>query len=84
MNQNGNISPKLHVFISLKVDYLFVSNGVKAASFNLLGVAMKAHVPQHHDRTEQQSSGVGHIFSCYIWGSSMNLAGEINHNPSNG
>lgn len=63
-------------------NYLFVSNGVKAGSFNLLGVAVQTHVLQHHDRTEQQGGGVGHVFSCYIWCSSMNLTEEINHNPS--
>ena len=64
------------------LNYLLVSNGVKAGSFNILGVAMQAHVPQHHDRTEQQGGGVGHVFSCYIRGSSMNLTEEINHNQS--
>lgn len=82
INQHAEILTKIHVWISWKGGYLFVSNGVKAGSFNLLGVAMQAHVPQHHDSTEQQGGGVGHVFPCYIWGSSMNLTGKINHNPS--
>lgn len=79
---NNQIKPERHVSISLKVDYLFVSNDVKAGSFYLFGVAMQAHVPQHHDCTEQQGGGVGHVFSCYVWGRSMNLTGEINQKHS--
>lgn len=44
---------------------------------------MKAHVSQHHDCTEQQSSGVGQIFSCYIWSSPMNLGAEIDNKSIN-
>lgn len=76
------MSSKLHISLSCQVGYLFVSNGVKAGSFNLLGVAMQAHVPQHHDRTEQQGGRVGHVFSSYIWGSPMNLSGEMDYNQS--
>lgn len=64
------------------LDYLFVSNGAKAGSFNIISVVMQAHVPQHHDCAEQQGSGIGHVFACYIWGSSMNLMEDMNHNQS--
>lgn len=79
INQNENIQLLMHVLISLEHDYLLISDSVKAGSFNFLGVVMQAHVPQHHDRAEQQGGGIGHVFSCYIWGSSMNLIWDINH-----
>lgn len=53
--------------------HLLVSDCVKASSLNLLAVTVEAHVTQHHDGAQQQSRGVGHIFSRYIRSRSVNL-----------
>lgn len=53
--------------------YLFASDGVKAGSFDLLGVSVQTHVTEHHDCAEQQGGGIGQIHSCNIRGSAVDL-----------
>lgn len=53
--------------------YLFVSDGVEAGALDLLCVAVQAHVPQHHDCTQQQGSGVGQVLTGDVGGSAVDL-----------
>lgn len=62
--------------ISWKLDYLFVSNGVKTRSLDFVGVAVQSYVSQQHDGAEQQGCRVRQVSSCDVWGRSMNLAGD--------
>ena len=55
------------------ITYFSILNGCKDGIFNEGCVSIELHVPQHHDPTQQKSSGIGQVFSCYVGGRAMNL-----------
>lgn len=60
-----------------KMEYLLVTDGVKARGLNPLSVAVQAHVTQHHDGAEQQGCRVRQVLPCDIRSSSMDLTGKF-------
>lgn len=55
------------------ITYFSILNGFKDGIFNDGCMSVKIHVPQHHDSTQQKSSWIGQVLSCYIGGRAMNL-----------
>lgn len=52
--------------------YLALSNSFENGGFNLVGVLVQAHVSQHHDGAEEESSGVGESLASDIGSGAVN------------
>lgn len=60
------------ISMEITCQHFSILNGFKDGIFNDGCMSVKIHVPQHHDSTQQKSSWIGQVLSCYIGGGAMN------------
>lgn len=53
-----------------------IFDGFENGCFNAVSVFPHGDVSEHHDSTQQESSRIGLVLSCYVRGRTMYLEGE--------